>query len=162
RARCRCLRSRSTSRRDLLGFAFLPVRLAELNAAAFLDVVAGVHRHLADDVARDDRLAAEARFRPQVPGGVETIGLVVLHLAEVLGAFADEDVAGRTRAAAAARVLERDIEVLGDVEERFGLAVMRVRQLAALELDRRRLAVDDESHFRHGYISLTLLPDSAA
>ena len=36
------------------------------------------------------------------------------------------------------------MEILGDVEKRLGLAVMRVRQLAVLELDDRGLAVDDE------------------
>ena len=117
--------------------AFLAVRLAELDAAALLHVVARVHRQLADDVAGDDRLAAEARLRRETPGGVQTIGLVVLHLAEVLLALADDDVAGRAGAAAAAGVLERDVEVLGDVEKRLRLAVMRVRQLAVLELDGR-------------------------
>src|SRR6185295_2424702 len=101
------------------------------------------------DIAGDDRLAAEARLRPQVPGGVEAVRLVVLHLAEMLGALADEDVAGRARAAAAAGVLERDVEVLGDVEKRLGLAVMRVGERSALELDGPRLAVDDERDFGH-------------
>ena len=59
-------------------------RLAELDAAALLHVVARVHRQLADDVALDDRLAAEPRLRRQVPRGVEAIRLVVLHLAQVL------------------------------------------------------------------------------
>ena len=46
---------------DLLGLAILPVGLAELDAAAFLHVVPGVHRQLAHDVALDHRLAAETR-----------------------------------------------------------------------------------------------------
>ena len=71
----------------------------------------------------------------QPPGGIEAIGLVVLHLAQVLRAFADDHVTGGAGAAAAAGVLERHVEVLGDVEKRLGLAVMRVRKLAVLELD---------------------------
>ena len=85
----------------------------------------------------------------QVPRRVEPIGLVVLHLAQVLRALADDDVTRRARAAAAARVLERHVEVLGDVEKRLRLAVVRIRQLAVLELDGRRLAVDDEGDFGH-------------
>src|SRR5712692_1966270 len=49
-ARWRCLPSLSTSRRDLLRLALLLVRLPELDATAFLHVVARVHRQLADDV----------------------------------------------------------------------------------------------------------------
>src|SRR5439155_131465 len=81
-----------TSPQDLLRLAFLPVGLAELNAAAFLHVVARVHRQLADDVAFDDGLAAEARLRRQIPRGVEPIGLVVFHDAQVVRAFPDDDV----------------------------------------------------------------------
>ena len=131
----------------------LAIGLAELDAAAFLHVVPRVHRQLADDVARDDGLAAEARLRGEAPRRVEAIGFVVLHLAQVLRAFVDDDVARRAGAAPAARVLERNAEILGDVEERLGLAVMRVRQLAVLELDGLRFAVDDESDFGHVGIS---------
>ena len=57
----------------------------------------------------------------------------------LLLAFLDDHVAGRAGAAAAAGVLERDAEVLRDVEKRFRLAVMRIRKLAVLELDGLRL-----------------------
>src|SRR4051812_34100671 len=123
--RFRYLRSRSTSRYDLLRFAFLPVRFPELDATAFLHVVAGVHRKLADDVAGDNGLTAEAGLWREAPGGFETIRLVVLHLAEVLVAFPDDDVAGRAGAAAAAGVLERHVKVLREIEKRLGLAVIR-------------------------------------
>src|SRR5262249_48452605 len=145
-ARCQSLRSRSTSSRHLL---LLAIGFAELNAAALLHVVPRVHRQLADDVALDHRLAAETRLRREIPGRVEPISLVVFHLREVLRALADDDVARRAGATAAARMLERNIEVLGDVEERLGLAMVRVRQLPTLELDGRRFAVDNEGHFGH-------------
>src|SRR5262245_47512537 len=67
----------------------------------------------------------------------------------MLIAFANDDVARRARAAAAAGMLERHVQVLGNVEKRFGLAVMRVRQLAGFEFDDSRLAVDDERYFGH-------------
>src|SRR5262249_812056 len=130
-------------------------------------------------------LAAEARTRRQAPGGVEPVRFVVLHLAEVLFSLFDDHVAGRAGAAAAAGVLEGDAEILGQIEKRFGLAVMGVRHLTVLELDDRLLAVDDVCDFGHviarlkpsrsicqrvratsviafAYISLTFLPDNAA
>jgi hypothetical protein len=60
--------------------------------------------------------------------------------------------ARRARAVAAACVLETEIEMLRDVEKRFRLAVIRVRQLAVLEFNGFRLAVDDESDFGHIYV----------
>src|SRR6185436_5192507 len=94
-------------------------------------------------------LAAEARPRGQPPRRVEAIGFVVLHLAQMLRALADDDMARRAGAAAAAGVLERDVEVFREVEKRLGLAVVRVRHLAVLERDDRRLAVDEESDLGH-------------
>src|SRR4029079_13321531 len=118
RARSRSLPSRSTSWRDLL---FFPIGFSKLDAAAFLNVVPGVHRQLADDVPLDDSLAAEPRLGRQVPCSVQTIRLVVFHVAEVLRALTDDDVARRARAAAVACVLERDVQVLGHVEKRLRL-----------------------------------------
>src|SRR3954468_13033586 len=117
--RYRCPRSSSTSRVNLLrrNGSCGAIRLAELNGAALLDVVARVHRELGDDVALDHRLAAEARLRRQVPGRVEAIGLVVLHLTEVRHALADDQVAGRTRTAPAAGVLERDAGAHREIQE---------------------------------------------
>src|SRR5262249_34080332 len=130
---------------------------------AFLAVGACVHRELAPDVALDDGLAAEPGIRGQVPGGIQPIGLVVFHLAQVLSALSDDDVAGRAGAVAAARVLEAEIEVLRDVEKRLRLSVIRVRELAGLEFDRLLLAVDDDGVLGHThYISFTRRPDSAA
>src|SRR5262249_5389423 len=80
---------------------------------------------------------------------------------QVLRTRADDDVARRARAIAAAGVLETEVEVLRDVEERLGFAVVRVRQLAVLELHGLLLAVNDEGNFRH-HISLTFRPDKAA
>ena len=53
-------------------------------------------------------------------------------------------------------VVQRHLfEVLGDVEQRLGLAVMRVRQRRQIDLDGLRLPVDDECHFRHiGYFRM--------
>src|SRR5207302_150057 len=125
----RCPRHQSTSSGDLLLLAILPVRFPELNAAALLHVIAGVHRQFAHDIAADDRLASEPRLRCEAPRRIEAVGLVILHLAQMLFAFADDDVAGRAGAAAAAGVLEWDVEVLRDIEERLGLSVVRIRQL---------------------------------
>src|SRR5436190_11267236 len=90
----------------------------------------------------------------------------------MLLALADDDVAGRAGTAATAGMFERDVEVLRDVEERLGFAVMRVRQLAVLELDGLRFAVDDECDLWHmcyladlrapPYMLSTLLPANAA
>src|SRR5215213_4946195 len=102
----------------------------------------------------------------------------------MLLALLDDDVTGCTGAAAAAGMFERDVEVLRDVEERLRLAMVRVRQLAVLELDGLRFAVDDECDLWHmfvrrrkdppytadsrgppyipPYMLSTLLPDSAA
>jgi hypothetical protein len=104
---------------------------------------------LADDVASNDGLAAEARTRGQAPGRIEAIRFIVLHLAEMLFPFTDDHMTGRAGAAAAARVLERDAQVLGDVEKRLGLAVVRIRQLAMLELHGLCLAVNNECNFWH-------------
>jgi hypothetical protein len=60
-------------------------------------------------------------------------------------------VAGRAGTAATAGVFERNVEVLGDIEKRLGFAVMAIRQLSVLELDRDRFVVDDEGNFRHKY-----------
>jgi hypothetical protein len=46
-------------------------------------------------------------------------------------------------------VLERNVEILGDIQERLRLAVVRVRQLAVLELHDGRFAVDDVGDFGH-------------
>ena len=51
--------------------------------------------------------------------------------------------------AAAARVLVRHVKMLGKVEKRLGLAVIRVRNLSVFELDDGRLAVDDVGDFGH-------------
>src|SRR5437762_6169250 len=165
-ARSRYLPRRSTSWRDLPFDArpFLLVRLPELDAAALLHVVPRIHRQLADDITADHRLATEARMRGQPPRGVEAVGFVVLHLAEMLGPLFDDHMTGRAGTASAARVLERDAEIFRDVEERLGLAVVRVRQLAMLELDGLCLVVDDERDFRHigPQSSFTLFPESAA
>ncbi len=77
----------------------------------------------------------EARLRREAPRRVEAVGFVFLHLAQMLGAVPDDHVARRARAASAAGVLERDMEMLGDIEERLRLPVMRIRQIAVLELD---------------------------
>jgi len=58
-------------------------------------------------------------------------------------------VAGRAGAAAAAGVLERHMKVFREIEKRLRLAMVRVRDLPVLELDDRRLAVDDVGDFRH-------------
>src|SRR6185436_18937862 len=112
-ARCRGLPSRSTSRSNSrLFLVFLgAIRLPELDATAFLHVIAGVHRELGDDVALDHRLAAEARVGRQIPGGIEAIELVVLLFAEILLTLADIQMTRGARAAAAAGVLERNVEV---------------------------------------------------
>src|SRR5207244_1068785 len=91
----------------------------------------------------------QARPRRQPPRRVEAIGFVLLHLAQVLLALANDDMARGARAASPACVLEWHAEVLGEVEERLWLAVVRVRQLPVLELDDRRLAVDDERDLGH-------------
>ena len=101
-------------------------------------------------IAGDDRLAAETRVRRQVPRGVEAVGLVFLHLAQVLLTRADDDVAGGAGTAAAAGVFELHAEVLGNVQQRLGLPVMGVFKRAVFELDGLRFPVDDESDFGHG------------
>jgi hypothetical protein len=80
-------------------------------------------------------LRAEPRPGGEAPRGVEAIGLVVLHLAQVFRAVADDDVAGRARAAAPAGVLERHVEIFGDIEKRLGFPVMGIRQLPSFKLD---------------------------
>src|SRR5438105_14727255 len=63
------------------------LRLAELNAAAFLDVIARVHRQLADHVAADHRLTPQPRLGRQTPRRVEAVRFIVLHLAQELFAL---------------------------------------------------------------------------
>src|SRR5207237_5961015 len=161
--RCRCPPRRSTSRPHIRRFLFVfrLVRLAQLNRAALLYVIAGIHRELDDDIAADDGLAAEPRVRPEIPRGVEPIELLILRLAEVLLAFLDVEVTRRAGAAAAAGVLERNPEIHRDVEERFGQSMVLVRELPPLELDARRLAVLAESDLRH-HTAFTLRPASAS
>src|ERR1051325_5199289 len=100
-------------------------------------------------------------MRRQPPRSIEAIGLIVLHFSQVRFALPDDDVAGRAGATPAAGVLERNIEILGDVEERLRFAMVRVRQLARLELDCLRLAVDDERDFWH-MKRLELIADSCS
>src|SRR5207247_8816560 len=153
-------------------FSIFAIRLAELNAAALLDVVARVHRQLADDIAGNHRLTPEPRVGRQAPRRIEPIRLIVFHLGEVLRPLTDDDVAGCAGAAAAAGVLERHATILGHVEKRLRLAMVRIRQPPRFEFHGLRLAVDDEGDFRHDaalYLvkpsrsrSVTFFPDSAA
>src|SRR5439155_16786418 len=116
---------------------------------ALLDVVARIHRQLANHIAADHGLTTEAGMRRQIPGGVEPVRLVVLHLTQMLLPLANDDMARRAGTAAATRVLQRDAEMLRNIKKRLRLSVMRVRKASMVEFHRLRLAVDDERHFRH-------------
>ena len=93
-------------------------------------------RYLHDDVAADDRLAAESGVERQPFRRVEAILLVLLHRREILLPLAHDDVAGGAGAAAAAVVLEVDVVGQRDVEQRAGPAVVGQRVLRVVDLDR--------------------------
>lgn len=75
------------------------------------------------------------------------VEFIVVHLGKVIPAFFDHHVAGRTRAASAAGMLQMEAEIHGDVEHRLRLPVALVRQLALLEFE--RLARWQECDSRH-------------
>src|SRR5690242_7737152 len=66
-----------------------------------------------DDFTRllDRDLAAETRVELQIGSHVEAVSLVVIHLAQQLGAFDDVHVARGAGAVAAAGVVEKDVVV---------------------------------------------------
>src|SRR5918993_5543848 len=86
---CRCLRRPATSRSRLPLIRFWLLHIAELNTAPLLHVIAGVERELSDDVAGNDRLAAESRVGAKVPRGIETVEFLVIGFAQVLLALPD-------------------------------------------------------------------------
>ncbi len=61
---------------------------------------------------------------------VQTIQFVIVSLGQrTVGSVLDNDMTGRAGAVSAAGVLELNPEMEGDVQNRFGLAVLVVRQL---------------------------------
>ncbi len=112
-------------------------------------VITGVQREFDDDIAFDDRLAAQPRVRAEIPRGVEAIQLIVLRLAEIALAFFDKEVTCRAGTASATGMLERDPVIHCDIKKRLRQTVMQVFELAVLELDGRRFAVFDEGDLRH-------------
>src|SRR6267143_4419943 len=69
--------------------------------------------NLDDHFARlgDDRLATETRVQLQIGRHVETVGLIIVHVGEIFGAFFHPYVAGRARAVSAAGMIETDAVV---------------------------------------------------
>src|SRR5208282_1858546 len=71
----------------------------------------------------DDGLASQARIQLQVGSHVETVGLIIFHLAEALLALLHYDVAGGAGAVSAASMLQVQAEVHGHIQDRLRLAV---------------------------------------
>ena len=114
----------------------------------FGNVVTIPGRDLDDDFAglSDLRLASETLVELQIGGHVEAIGFLVIHFGEEFFSFAHYDVASGAGAIAAARVVEPDAIVDGDIEDRLGLAVFFVWQLAVLEFNRSALGHKCDAH----------------
>src|SRR5688572_4172839 len=139
----------------------LTVLLPQLDAAAFLHVISRVHGEFHGDVALDHGLAAKAGVRPQVPGRVQAIELVVLGFAQILLPLHDIQVTGCAGAAASARMLEPHAVVHRHIEERLRQAVTVVRHLAVFELDDGLFPILDKGDLWH-YTSVTFFPASAS
>src|SRR6266851_4312701 len=93
-------------------------------------------RDLHDDVAANDRLAAEPRMKRQPFRRVEAILFVLLHRRQVLLALAHDHVAGGAGAASAAVVLEMDALGERDIEQGTRPAMIGHGVLAVVDLDR--------------------------
>ena len=91
-------------------------------------------RNLDGDIAEDDGLAAEAGIVSDAFGHADEIEFVLVGCAQVCCAVFNDDVAGGATAVAAAIVIEGEIEVHREIENRTGLAVAAVRDAADFEL----------------------------
>src|ERR1035441_9323578 len=105
-------------------------------APAFTDIVAVPRRDLENDLAllHELHLAAEAAIQLQIGGHVEAVGLVVIHLGNEFLAGFYNDVTSGAGAVAPAGMLHLKTCVERDIEERFGLAVVVIRQRRKVEL----------------------------
>lgn len=80
---------------------------------------------------------------------VQAISLVVVHLREISIALFHNDVASGAGAVPAACVLQVEVVVERNVQERLGLAMLLIRKPARLELDRD--ISGQESHLWHEF-----------
>jgi hypothetical protein len=128
---------------SLPGLAPWPVRgLALLNIVAiplgdFNDIGSGFF---------DDGLAAKARVQFDSGGGFEAVEFEVFGLAEAAGSLLYVQVAGGAGADSAARVVEKDVVVFGDVEEGHGLAVAFIGERVEGELDGAAFGLEGDAH----------------
>jgi hypothetical protein len=102
---------------------------------SFRNIIPVPPGNLDDIVAwpRDDCLAAKARIQLLVGSHVEPVKLIVVGVADAL-LILDPKVAGGASANASTGVVEKDVEILGYVEKRHGLAVVIVGHGAEFKL----------------------------
>src|SRR4051812_14745107 len=112
----------------------------------FRDVIPIPRRDLDHNLTRlgNDGLASQTRIQLQVGGSVHAVELVVVSFSEVLRSLFHPNVTRGTGAHAAAGVVEEEVVVHGDVEDRLRFAVVLIRQLAVLVLDSASLGQEGD------------------
>ena len=82
------------------------------------------------DIALHDGLTAQTRIQLKIGSLLDPVELIVIHLREVVYSLFHHNMAGSAGATAATCVFQVKAEIHGDIEQRFGLAVTLIRQLA--------------------------------
>jgi hypothetical protein len=89
------------------------------------------HRH----IALHNRLAPQTRIELEVGSLFHAVELIVIHLGKIINTLFHDDMASSAGAAAAACVLQVKTKIHSDIEQRLGLAVILIRQLAGFKLE---------------------------
>lgn len=111
-------------------------RVAEVHRSpAFADVIAVPGWNLHAHVALDHGLAAEARVEGEARSHIQPVKLIIVGFGKIFIAAGHDHVTSGASATPSAGVLELNAEIERHIQNRFGLAMFVVRQLAVLELD---------------------------
>ena len=103
---------------------------------AFADVIPVPRGNAYRHVALNNRLTAQTRIQLEIGSLFDAVELIVIHLGKIADALFHNHMARGAGAAASARVFQMEAEIHSDVEQRFGLAMILVRQLAGFKLER--------------------------
>ena len=106
----------------------------------FADVIPIPRRNVHHHIALHYRLTSQAGIQLVIGSLFHAVELVVIHLGKIIDALFHDDMAGGAGATASASVFEMKAEIHSDVEQRLGLAVILVRQLAGFKLNAAILA----------------------
>ena len=102
----------------------------------FADVVAVPRRYVNGHVALHNGLTTQTRVELEIRRLLHAVEFVVIHLGEVVHPVFHHHVARGACTTATAGMLQMEAEIHGDIEQRSGLAMILIRQLAGFELER--------------------------